>query len=112
MELTEAQRDDFNNRATEALELLAQDPAGYFERANITGVQSNRDDPIVRALTQSVPPPEGFRWLSNKDHVRLQFTAERDSQLIVFTPDPLREFQEKFDRGLYPHLVDGEVYRA
>lgn len=106
--MDDATRNDFHNRAIETLALLGDDPAEEFRRMKITGDRSNRSDCVVSLLDQIVPAPEGHRWLSNRDHVRLQNTAERESVLIVFTPDALRDFGEKFDQGRYPDLINPE----
>ena len=104
--MDERTRQRFYVETTHALGMLAKDPAGLLAERGIKGTRSNTDDCIVRMLTAEVPPPEGMRWLSNPDHVRLQVTEERESVLIVFTPDALRHFMDRFDKGRYPHLLD------
>ncbi|AZS06722.1 hypothetical protein HOU95_gp085 [Streptomyces phage Hiyaa] len=107
--MDDATRHRYYVESTYALGMLATDPVGLLTERGIKGQRSNRDDCIVRMLNAEVPPPEGYRWLSNKDHVRLQLTADLESVLIVFTPDPLRDFGEKFDKGRYPELLDEEL---
>lgn len=104
--MDDATRDDFHARTMETFALVEHDPAEEFRRLKITGQRSSRDDCVVRLLNQVVPPPEGYRWLSNRDHVRLQIVADLESVLIVFTPEPIREFGERFDRGDFPELLD------
>lgn len=102
-------RQRYYERSTEVLSALSIDPHHLLTVRGIKGQRSNRDDPIVRLLNADVKPPEGFRWLSNRDHVRLQKVADLESVLIVFTPDRVRAFSEKFDRGHHPELLDEEV---
>lgn len=104
--MDDATRDDFHARTVEVFALLGNDPAEEFRRMKIKGDQSQRSDCVVELLNQLVPPPEGYRWLSNRDHVRLQITAELESVLIVFTPDALRQFGQRFDRGEFPDLLN------
>lgn len=106
--MDDSTRQDFYERATRALDDLAIDPAGVLRSRSITGEQSNRTSPVVHYLNAEVPPPAGHRWLANKDHVRLQFTAELESILIVFTPDAIRHFEDRFDRGAYPDLLEAD----
>lgn len=101
-------RQSFYERTTRALDALAADPAGVLRSRNITGEQSNRTSPVVHYLNAEVPPPAGHRWLANRDHVRLQVAAELESVLIVFTPDAVRDFEERFDRGAYPDLLEAD----